>query len=180
MAKVKRNVILQGLRGSIGGLVFREMPGGETWVSGTPNFDKRKFSQGQKSHQTRFREASAYARDAAKREPIYAELAAGTVKSAYNFALSDWFHPPVIHEVVREAGVVRVRASDNIKVARVQVSVLGEDGKVVERKEAVKVEVPSTRSAPGWWECACDGSKIKVEVWDLAWNRVEWEVGSDQ
>ncbi len=177
MAKVKRNPIMRGVQGSIGGLVFREMPGGETWVSGTPNFDKRKFSQGQKSHQSRFQEAAAYAREAAKREPIYAELAAGTVKSPYNFALSDWFHPPVIHEVIREAGLVRVRASDNIKVARVRVSALGENGKVTERREAVQVDSPSTRFTSGWWECACDGMNVKVEVWDLAGNRVEWGDG---
>ena len=40
--------------------------------------------------------SAAYARDAARSQPIYAQLAAGTMKNAYNVAHGDWFHPPVI------------------------------------------------------------------------------------
>ena len=86
------------------GLVFRQMPDGSTWVSGTPDFSQRKFSKGQKNHQRRFKEAAAYARDAAKTQPVYAELAKGTVKNAYNIALSDWFNPPVVRAAHRAAG----------------------------------------------------------------------------
>jgi hypothetical protein len=84
MAKVKNNPIVEGISGSIGEMVFRQLPNGETWVSGKPDFSDRKFSQGQKSHQSRFKKAAVYARQAAKTHPIYAQLAAGTVKSPYN------------------------------------------------------------------------------------------------
>ena len=164
MAKVKKNPIVRGISGKIGNLVFRQMPGGETYVSGVPNFDKRKFSKGQKDHQSRFKMAVAYAREAAKTQPIYAKLAEGTGMSAYNFALSDWFNPPVIHTVERVDGKVRVQASDNVMVVKVVVSILDEERKVLEKKEAVQAD-------GDWWEVelAADG-KVVAEAWDLAGN----------
>ncbi|MBE0670410.1 MAG: hypothetical protein IH588_07465 [Anaerolineales bacterium] len=151
MAKIQSNPVVRQIRGKIGSLVFRQMPGGETYVSGVPNFARRKFSQGQKDHQSRFRQAAVYAREAAKTQPIYEELAKGTVMSAYNFALSDWFNPPVIHRIERKDGRIRVEASDNVLVARVVVMILDDEGKVVEKKEAWKVD-SSTRSGAEWWE----------------------------
>jgi len=166
MAKVRKNSIAHGLSGGIGDLVFQDMPDGNTYVRGRPDFSRRKFSGGQKDHQSRFKRAAAYARDAAKSQPIYAELAKGTIKSAYNFALSDWFNPPVIHKIERVDGRIRVRARDNVMVTRVMVTVLDEEGKMAEKKEARKVESE-------WWEVelAADG-KIVAEAWDLAGNVV--------
>ena len=66
MAKVQNNVLVRGIKGSIGDVVFRVMPDGKTYVSGKPDFSSRKFSMGQKNHQSRFKEAAAYARQAAK------------------------------------------------------------------------------------------------------------------
>ena len=140
MAKVKNNPVIDGISGSIGEMVFRQLPNGETWVSGKPDFSRRKFSQGQKSHQSRFKEAAAYARVAAKTHPIYAQLAAGTVKSPYNWALSDWFNPPVIHNIQRMGNLIRVDASDNVMVAKVQVTILDAEGKVLEQGQAVQAE----------------------------------------
>ncbi|MFN8384388.1 MAG: hypothetical protein U0V02_20790 [Anaerolineales bacterium] len=164
MAKVESNPIVRGLSGKIGNLVFRPMPNGETYVSGIPNFDKRKFSKGQKNHQSRFKQAVAYAREASKSQPIYAKLAAGTVMSAYNIALSDWFNPPVIHKIERKDGRVSVQASDNVMVVKVVVTILNEEGKAVEKREAVKAD-------GDWWEVelAPDG-KVVAEAWDLAGN----------
>ena len=170
MAKVKNNVVVQGISGGIKELVFRQMPDGSTYVSGKPDFSRRKFSKGQKDHQSRFQQAVAYAREAAKAQPIYAELAAGTIKSTYNFALSDWFNPPVIHKIERVDGHIRVQASDNVMVTKVLVTVLDEVGKAVEKKEAVQMD-PSTRSGTNWWEVdlVVEG-KILAEAWDLAGN----------
>ena len=164
MAKVENNILIRGIRGKIGNAVFRVMPGGATYVSGVPNFDRRKFSKGQKDHQSRFKLAVMYARDAAKSQPIYAELAAGTVMSAYNIALSDWFTPPVIHKIERVDGRIRVQASDNVMVTKVQVTVLDGEGKAVEKKEAVQME-------KDWWEVnLVTNGKILAEAWDLAGN----------
>ncbi len=167
MAKVKSNVVVRGISGKLGGLVFQHMPDGTTYVRKPPDFSHRKFSEGQTTHQNRFQLAAMYARDASKTQPIYAKLAAGTILSAYNIALSDWFNPPVIHMVERKDGRVRVQASDNVMVTKVAVTVLDEAGKVVEKKEAEKIE-------GDWWEVDLVGDgKVVAEAWDLAGNVAE-------
>jgi hypothetical protein len=169
MAKVRNNPVVRGISGSIGDLVFRQMPGGETWVSGKPDFSGRKFSQGQKSHQRRFQEAAAYAREAAKTHPIYAQLAAGTVKSPYNWSLSDWCNPPVIHTIKRMGNLIRVEASNNVVGAKVRVTILDAEGKVLEQGQAVKAKAK-------WWEyVSSNEGKVVAEVWDLAGNEVRKE-----
>ncbi len=164
MAKAIRNAILQGIKGNMGELVFRQMSDGSTRISSKPDFSRREFSQGQKSHQSRFKEAAAYARYAAQTQPVYAELAKGTVRTPYNWALADWFHPPVIHSLEREGDVIRVHATDNVQVAKVAVSVLDEEGNVIEKVEGIKRE-------GDWWEAACvSEGKVLAEAWDLAGN----------
>ena len=90
-----------------------------------------KLSRDQKEHHKRFKEAAAYARSAARSQPIYAGLAEGTMKNAYNVALGDWFNPPVIHRLERLGKAIRIQASDEVMVASVQVMILDEQGKVV-------------------------------------------------
>jgi len=142
------------------------MRDGSTVVADMPDFSKRKFSQKQKAHQSRFQRATAYAKDAAHRYPIYAEMAAGTLKNAYNVAVSDWCNPPVIHQIERAEGCIRVRASDNVMVTRVQVTVLDEEGKIVERGEGVRGE------GDCWEFVSSAEGQVRVEVWDLAGNAV--------
>jgi hypothetical protein len=168
MAKVVSNILVRGLSGGLGDqLMFRRLRDGRTILCVKPDFSKRKFSKGQKDHQSRFKEAAAYAREAAKTQPIYAQLAAGTMKTAYNIALSDWFNLPVIRRIERTGNLIRIQASDNVLVTRVQVSILDEAGKVLEKGEAVNVE-------GDWWECVTDKvGEILVEVWDLAGNKME-------
>jgi len=165
MAKAKMNELIKALSGQIGGLVIRPMPDGSVSVSMAPNFSRRKFSPGQTQHQKRFREAAAYAHEAAKTQPIYAQLAEGTMKTAYNFAVSDWFKPPVIHEILQRDGKIFVEASDNVMVAKVVVTVLDAQGTVLETGEAISGE-------GNWWEYVpqTTGKTITAEAWDLAGN----------
>jgi hypothetical protein len=173
MAKVRNNPVVMGLSGSLGNLVFRQMPDGSTYVSKKHDFSRRKFSQGQKDHQSRFRQAVMYARAAAKSEPVYAELAAGTIMSPYNLALSDWFNPPVIHRIERKEGRIRVWASDNVMVTKVHVMILDEDGKVTEKGEGIK-------GRGDWWEYVPDaeGKVVVAEARDLAGNVARKEMSS--
>ena len=169
MAKVRSNVFLRGVSGKLGDqVVFRILRDGQTVVCLPPDFSKRKLSKDQKEHHQRFREAAAYAKAAAQHQPIYAELAAGTIKNAYNIALSDWFHAPKIHHVEVMGDVIRIQASDNVRVANVRVAVLNEEGLVLEEGEAAPVDEL-------WWSYAphtpLDGKlKIEVEARDLAGN----------
>ena len=165
MAKVTINKLLEALSGAIGGLVFRQMPDGTIILSGAPRHNKRKTTQKQKAHRQRFREAAKHARWAAHEHPIYAELAKGTWKSAYNFALSDWWHPPVIHRIERRDGRILVEASDNIMVAKVYVTIFDGENKIVEMGDAIRQE-------GNRWAFASQaaGKTVKAQAWDLADN----------
>jgi hypothetical protein len=120
----------------------------------------------QSAHHSRFRQASAYARSASKTTPLYAELAKGTAKNAYNIALSDWFKAPVIHRVWRLADRIRVEASDNVLVTRVVITISDEQGRVLEQGEAVRID------DVGWEYITStpQGATVIAEAFDLAGN----------
>lgn len=171
MAKVKQNVLIQGISGTIGNnLVFRHMKDGSIIVSAKQDFSRRVFSKRQLTHQRRFQEAVAYARDAAKSNPMYAELAKKTQKTAYNIALSDWFDPPVIQDVQRKGSLIQVKATDKVAVAKVLVFILDEEDKIVEQGEAIVQEGPV-------WEYTTNANgRIRVEAWDFAGNVARDEI----
>jgi hypothetical protein len=176
MTRVHNNIFVRGLSGKLAGqFVLRRLRDGRTAVCKIPDFSSRKLSKEQKNHHKRFKLASAYAKAASRSNPLYAELAEGTMKNAYNVALGDWFHPPVIQEVKRRDKVIRVQPSDDVCVASVRVLVLDEKGKVLEKGEGVREEGPSTSS--GCWEFAPSAEgKVVVEVRDLAGNLVKVEL----
>ena len=165
MAKVTVNQLLELLQGGIGGLVFRQMPDGTIILSGAPRPNKRKATKKQKAHRERFREAAKTASWLARQHPIYAQLAKGTWNSPYNFALSDWWHAPLVHRIERRKGQVRVQATDNIGVVRVRVTIRDEQGKALEIGEA-------TRGRGDWWSFKpqAQGASILAEAWDLPGN----------
>ena len=167
MAKVQNNIFVSGLSGSLGDFVIRQMADGSTRVCKKPDFSRRVFSNEQKDHQSRFKQAAGYARDAAKMYPIYAELAEGTTKNAYNWALSDWFNPPVIQRIERGDGRIRVLARDNVMVTKVQVRIVNPEGEVLEAGEASQVDSM-------WWEYLSDTQgMIEAVAWDLAENKTK-------
>jgi len=174
MARIKTNVIVEGLSGKLGNqLVFRHLRDGQTIVCVKPDFSRRVLSKDQKAHHERFRAAAAYAREASLRQPIYAKLAAGTIKNAYNLALGDWFHPPVIRSIERKDGKILVQASDDVCVASLRVLIVDEAGRVLEQGDAVQL-------VSDWWEYqpTAEGMVI-AEARDLAGNvtRNEMEEG---
>ena len=83
MTKVLFHGSIQGFRGRIGNMIFRQLPDGTTVVTEAPpkknsrqkKRAKLRRSAAQKAHNDRFQEASAYARWASKTQPIYAGLA---------------------------------------------------------------------------------------------------------
>ena len=171
MAKVRTNVIVEGLSGKLGNqVVFRHLRDGRTVVCARQDFSRRVFTTGQKSHQERFKEAAAYAREASVSQSIYAQMASGTTRNAYNLALGDWFHPPVIHGIQRRDGKVLVQASDDVQVASVRVTIVDEAGAALEQGEAV-------HSGGDWWEYQpkADG-KVVAEARDLPGNVARMEM----
>lgn len=165
MAKVRRNIIIEGISGKLGGqLVFRNLKDGRTIVCAAPDFSNRVLSTDQKAHHSKFKAGAAYAKAAQYNQPIYAQLAAGTMKTAYNIALADYFHPPVIHEVKREGARLKIHATDNVLVTGVSVTVFDAAGTVLGKGEAIKGDA-------GWWEYEVEqNGKILTEAKDLAGN----------
>ncbi len=143
MARVKRNIVLEGLSGILGDqLVFKRDKAGRTIVSVRPQFDEnREFSSSQRAQQERFLEAAAYARTAAQTTPIYAEKAQGTAKSAYNVAMADWFHSPEVGDIDLNGysggpgQVIRAKVVDDTQVKQVTIMITTSAGTLVERGE---------------------------------------------
>jgi len=170
MTRVHLNGTIKGLSGRIGNLIFRQLPDGTTVVtSAQPKKNSRqkkraklKRSPRQQGHNDRFEEASAYAKWA-QTQPIYAELAAAApMKTAYNFALSDWWHAPKIHQVECRENKILIQATDNVLVTKVRVTVLDEEGKVMEKGEAIRGEGDCWEFTP-----TAEGKTIQAEAWDL-------------
>jgi len=145
MAKVQRNIIIQGLSGTIGDqLVIKQDRAGRTIVSIKPTFDEdRQFSEAQQLQQQAFQEATAYAKTT-KHEAAYVDRAAGTAMSGYNVAVADWFHPPEIKDVDLESWVgqvgeaIRIKVTDDVQVTLVSVVITDETDIVLEQGLAVQ------------------------------------------
>ena len=175
MPKVFYNGSIANFRGRIGNLIFRQLPDGTTVVSQAPPKEtgrrkkraKEKRSVRQKTHNERFQDASHYAKRK-QTHPVYVELAAASLMcNAYNFALKDWFHPPEIQRIERREGCILVEATDNVMVARVKVTILDAEGKILETGEAIRGE-------GDLWEYAsqAQGASIQAEAWDLPGHKV--------
>ena len=165
MAKVKDNPITEGASGKLGRrLVFRHMKDGRTIIATRPDYSDHKWTTDQQAHHSRFQQAAAYARVSSRSNPLYAELARGTAKNAYNLALSDWFNPPEVHSVTRKDGCIVVAAFDNVQVTNVLVTISDGEGQILEQGQARMIY-------EGRWEYdTTTQGKIRVEAQDLAGN----------
>lgn len=165
MAKVKKNMIISGVSGSLGPDHYaRITKDGRTIISQKPDFGNRQFSEAQLNAQNRTKQAAAYAKVASRENPIYAQKAAGTSKNAYNLAFRDWRKPPIIHRIEWQDGKVRVSAYDDMIVTRVTVTILDEEGQCLDQGEAqLWMGV--------WWDYRpAKKGRIRIEAWDLAGN----------
>jgi hypothetical protein len=145
MAKVRDNVITEGLSGKLGKrLVFRRGKGGSTIVAlrGTPP-ENPEYSDAQVAQQEAFKDASKYAQEA-QTQSLYKTLARGTESSAYNLAVADWFGKPEVLSIdasawTGQAGqTIRMEATDDTKVTNVHV-VIHNNGTVLEEGDAEPV-----------------------------------------
>ena len=172
MAKVRNNIVIRGLSGSLGDqLVIKQDRTGRTIVSVKPVFDEdRTFSESQIAQQEAFREATAYAKSK-KDEAVYQAKVAAGAYSTYNVAVADWFHPPEIIEVDLSAWnggvgeVIRIKAVDDVQVTRVTVVITDEADAVIEQGEAEQAEGL-------WWDYtttaeASGNPKVLVSARDL-------------
>jgi len=170
MAKVKKNIIMSGVSGSLGPDHYaRITKDGRTIISQKPDFSNRQFSEAQLNAQNRTRQAADYAKVASKENPIYAQKAAGTSKNAYNIAFRDWRKAPVIDRIEWRDGKLRVSAYDDTMVTGVAVTILDEQGQCLEQGEA-------ELSMGIWWEYRpAQEGRIHIEARDMAGNVTQQE-----
>ena len=179
MARVQTNRIIEGTSGVIGRtLVVKRIKGGRLILAAKPTFrEDRVFTPAQIAQQERFRAGIAYAKLAAQREPIYAQRAEGTPRTAFNVALADFLRPPVILQVDltgytgKPGESVQAEVRDDVCVRKVSVSIVAAGDRLIEQGEA-------TPGAGLWWQYTTTadavGEEIEVIVraWDLPGNEV--------
>lgn len=78
----------------------------------------------------------------------------------------------MIQRVERRGGAIRIQASDDVMVTSVQVMILDEQGKVVEKGEGIK-------GKGDWWEYAPTAKgKVIVDARDLPGNKMKAELAN--
>lgn len=182
MAKVRNNIIIQGLSGSLGDqLVIKQDKAGRTIVGVAPAFDpNRTFSEAQTEQHDKFRNASIYAKGA-KDEEVYTEKAEGTPLNPYNVAMADWFHAPEITELDASAWtgaigqVIRIQAVDDVKVTQVNVVITDNAGTVLEQGAAVQAEgawwnYTTTATAPEYPRIVATARDLPGHIAEFNWD----------
>jgi hypothetical protein len=165
MAKVKKNLLVSGLSGSLGPDHYsRVTKDGRTIISTKPDFSNRQFSQDQLATQSRAQQAAAYGKVACRENPIYAEKAKGTAKNSYNIAFADAMKPPELHGIEYWDGRIRVDVTDNVMVTKVTLTILDPEGKLLEQGDAELV------CGVHWEYQPKNKGLIRVEAWDLPGN----------
>lgn len=179
MAKVRNNIFVRGLSGSVGDqFVVKQDKSGRTIISNVPTFNEnRTFSESQLGQQEKFREAVEYAKEA-KTQQVYVDKAEDTSRTPYNVAMADFFHAPEILELDvaawhGEVGqVIRIKAMDDVQVTQVNVVITSSTGTVLEQGAAVQ-------SDNRWWNytttaAAAENPRVVVTARDLPGNLAEF------
>jgi hypothetical protein len=180
MALVNKNLITQGLSGSLGRtLVFRRV-NGKTIVATTPTPSKN-VSSAQLNQREKFQQAVLYAKSQLANPANKAEYESSAKPnksiSAYNIAVADFFNAPNISEVDLTGysgsvnDTIRVKVTDDFKVTAVKVDIHDAGGNLVESGNAVmqpnKQEwiFKATVSNP-----SIDGDRITIKATDQPGN----------
>lgn len=181
MAKIKKNLLIRGLTGSVGDqFVIKTTRSGKTILSNKPEFDEnREFTAPQVAQQTVFTKATIFARKA-QNHPFYQENWPGKATSAYNLAMSDYLGKPEILDIDitewngRIGEPIYIMAKDNVMVTRVRVIIRpnGEDYDALDGGPAAESEF----NGLSWVFTATKnvelmpGMQIDAYVYDMANN----------
>lgn len=144
MAESKNNYVMYGMSGKLGKLLIFRQRGGKTFAMGIPN-RSNVFSESQLEVQSKFKEASEWARRALSNpdnRKFYRSIATGG-QSAFNMAIADWFTDPEVKEIDLTdytgvtGSIIKVLVSDIIEVNSVKLVITFADGTPVEEGNAV-------------------------------------------
>ena len=171
MAKVKLNPTLESIQGKIGDLVYRRFNDEEivgrmpdrTGIVPTPN---------QVAQQQKFRLAALYGK-AALADPqtrtVYEDAASRKGEPVFAVTVADFLNAPAVDEIDlagytgRSGEIIRVRASDDVEVKGVSVSVRDQQGNVLEQGAATWSTTSETWSYTTTTNLT-QGQSVSIEV----------------
>lgn len=145
MAESKDNVVIHGLSGKFAGVIVFRQRAGKTIAAKAPVARGSQGTPGQQAINKKFQQAVLYGK-AVNADPPTKETyqsAAPRGQSAYNVAIADFLRAPDIHEIdisgyAGNAGdKIRVKVTDDFRVATVRLSIHNADGSLQEEGDAV-------------------------------------------
>jgi|GEM_PF-434088 len=152
MAKIKNNLITQGLSGMLGSqLVFRQTSRG-TVVSAAPQGPSGPATTAQLAQRERFQQAVVYAKGQAQDPAVqaaYADAARAEDLSVYNLLLRDFMQAPTLGAIGLDqyagqvGNLLTVVATDDYAVRTVTVKIERADGTLVEQGPATQQPDPT-------------------------------------
>lgn len=151
MARLYSNIVILGSDGLMRGqYADRKSRLEKSILSSKPMFDNYR-KEATKVHEIAIRESTTYA-NFSQTQDVYISRAKRLGVTPYYIALADWFEAPRVLEINVDSWTgkigrtIRVKARDNVMVARVTVVIRDADENVLEMGEA-------TLSEPGspWW-----------------------------
>lgn len=178
MAKLTLNSALNAMRGTVDGLVYKTI-NGRTFLTKRAVFRNRQWSGRQRTWHERWAEAAKYAKAVwadPEAKAFYVALARRRKAwRAFSLAMGDAMNAPEVTalELLPASGgaaAVRVEASDDVGVVRVEVLIRGPEGTVVERAEAQR------RNDMRWWHDLRSGGgkttpvEVEARVYDRPGN----------
>jgi hypothetical protein len=171
MAKVKLNPSLETIRGKIGDLIYKH-PDHTQIVARMPNRTGIVASPAQLAQKDKFRLAAIYGK-AVLTDPvqkvIYEDAGARKGKPAFALAVGDFLNAPAVDEIDLSGytgqigGIIRIRASDDVKVDGVAVSIREQGGAVLEEGDTVWTPASATWNYTATTALA-QGQAVSIEV----------------
>jgi len=170
MAKVKLAPAVEAIHGHVGNMLFKTVASGEI-VGKMPDRTGVAPTPSQLAQREKFGSAVLYGK-AVVADPvnkqIYEELGAARGVPAFAVAVGDFLNPPTIDTIDlssytgKAAEKIRIRASDDVAVEAVAVTIRKQNGDVIETGAAVK-------GAAGRWEYTTTqalavGEAVAIEV----------------
>ena len=172
MPVIKLNPAFDEVRGRFGNLVFKRFFG-KVIITHVPDFTGQVQTDAQKAVREKFRRASWYGKTVLADEQtrkLYEEVAKSRKQPLMSLIMQDFLKDPHIDEVDLSAysgqsnEKIYVRASDDFKVATVNVAISRESGEPIESGAAVQ-----PADDPGRWlytttAAAPPGTPVKIQV----------------
>jgi hypothetical protein len=180
MANIYGNSSFRGFTGAFSDqFIAHETHAGKKILTRKPLFDEnRDYVEYLQAGQAAILESTTYA-NFARTQDVYLEKELETGLTAYNLAIADWFVAPKVSEInvdrwTGEIGQsIRVKARDNVRVARVMLVIRDGQGNVLEAGDAAQLKAGSP-----WWNYTTRSlvlmtpfPSVQAIAFDLAGNR---------